>query len=148
MKYLLCELNDENYTQPEFIQYESKEEAFNEALNVCGHCFEEEIIEVEDYGNRVTARCDDRFFVTEIKEFEANPGDYILIWHHAYNGVGFNILAVGTYEQCKERRIQEIKRIFDEYDLSNADNDDFDIELDTCVDTGEEWEVFSIIEVK
>ena len=106
-------------------------------------------IDVADNRNRISANTDDgHFFVTEIKEFDENKGDHILVWHHAYNGVGFGILNVGTEEECIQKRREELKKIFDEYDLANGDNEDFDMENDNVVDTGEEWEVFSIVKIE
>lgn len=62
--------------------------------------------------------------------------------------VGWGSSSVGTYEECEKKRKDEIKKIFSEYDLSKADNEDFDIEIDNVVDTGEEWEIFSIIKIE
>ena len=47
-----------------------------------------------------------------------------------------------------QKRREELKKIFDGYDLSNGDNEDFDMENDNVVDTGEEWEVFSIVKIE
>ena len=138
--FLLCELDDENYTSPCFSQFNSFKKAFYKALVSCGNFKDDNMrIDVADNRNRISANTDDgHFFVTEIKEFDENKGDYILVWHHAYNGVGFGI----------KKRIQELKKIFDGYDLSNGDNEDFDMENDNVVDTGEEWEVFSIVKIE
>lgn len=147
--YLLCELDDSEYTQPTFSQFDNFENAFDEALLSCGYFTEHDIqIEIEKNRKRISAHTeDDNFYVTEIKEFDESKGTHILIWHHAYNGVGFEILCVGTEEECLQKRRKEIKKIFDERNLSNGDNEDFDIDNDNVVDTGEEWEVFSIIEI-
>lgn len=148
--FLLCELDDENYTSPCFSQFNSFKKAFDEALVSCGNFKDDNMrIEVADNRNRISANTDDgHFFVTEIMEFDENKGDYILVWHHAYNGVGFGILNVGTEEECIQKRREELKKIFDGYDLSNGDNEDFDMENDNVVDTGEEWEVFSIVKIE
>lgn len=147
--FLLCELDDENYTSPCFSQFNSFKKAFDEALVSCGNFKDDNMrIEVTDNRNRISANTDNNFFVTEIKEFDENKGDYILVWHHAYNGVGFGILCVGTEEECIQRRREEVKKIFDEYDLSKGDNEDFDMKNDGVIDTGEEWEVFSIVKIE
>lgn len=148
--FLLCELDDENYTSPCFSQFNSFKKAFYKALVSCGNFKDDNMrIDVADNRNRISANTDDgHFFVTEIKEFDENKGDYILVWHHAYNGVGFGILNVGTEEECIQKRIEELKKIFDGYDLSNGDNEDFDMENDNVVDTGVEWEVFSIVKIE
>lgn len=148
-KYLLCTLNDEEYTSPYFSIYDHHEQAYEEALLRCGFAWNSDMnITVEEDQMRISSHAGNSFFVTEIKGFDASAGEYMLVWHHAYNGVGFNILCVGTYEECEKKRKDEIKKIFSEYDLSKADNEGFDIEIDNVVDTGEEWEVFSIIKIE
>lgn len=148
-KYLLCALGDEEYTSPYFKIYDSHKQAYEEALLHCGYVWDTSMnIKIEDDRSRITAYADDSFYVTEIKKFDASVGNYLLVWHHAYNGVGFCIKCIGTYDECMKKRIEEIQTIFSEYDLSKADNRDFHIETDNVVDTGEEWEVFSIINIK
>ena len=122
--FLLCELDDENYTSPCFSQFNSFKKAFYKALVSCGNFKDDNMrIDVADNRNRISANTDDgHFFVTEIKEFDENKGDYILVWHHAYNGVGFGILNVGTEEECIQKRREELKKIFDGYDLSNGED--------------------------
>lgn len=151
MKYLLCELDDEHYTEPAFTIYESKKEAFTNAVASCMEIVEDNDfqMEVTEGQNRVAVDYGyESFYVTEIKEFDSEKGDYILVWHHAYNGVNFAVLFVGTYEECVEKRREEIKKIFDERDLSGGDNKGFDMENDDVVDTGDEWEMFNIISVE
>ena len=148
-KYLLCVLNDEEYTSPHFSIYDHHKQAYEEALLRCGFAWDADMnIKVEERQTRISAHAGNTFFVTEIKEFDASAGEYMLVWHHAYNGVGFHIECVGTYEECEKKRKEEIKKIFSEYDLSKADNEGFDIETDNVVDTGDEWEVFSIIKIE
>lgn len=110
--FLLCELDDENYTSPCFSQFNSFKNAFDEALVSCGNFKDDNMrIDVADNRNRISANTDDgHFFVTEIKEFDENKGDHILVWHHAYNGVGFGILNVGTEEECIQKRREELKK--------------------------------------
>lgn len=148
-RYLLCKLNDEDYAYPTFSQFENFDQAFEVALLSCGYFINGDMhIDIEENRKRISAHTENnRFIVTEIKEIDASTGDCVLVWHHAYNGVGFNILCIGTYEECEKKRKEEIQKIFSEYDLSKADNEDFDIETDNVVDTGEEWEVFSIIKI-
>ena len=151
MKYLLCELNAENYTMPEFSFFNTKEEAIKEALFVCANHFNghyDTDITVENNLSRICVDDEDDFYVTEILEFDETKGDHLLVWHHAYHGVDFGIRFQGTFWECDDERIKQIQRVFDEYDLSNADNEGFDIEEDNVVDTGEEWEMWSIVEIK
>lgn len=37
----------------------------------------------------------------EVLPYESK-GEYACIWYHAYEGVGFEVLFVGTYDKCEE----------------------------------------------
>ena len=149
-RYLLCALDDESYTEPKFYIYESREEAFKNAVEDCinaadGGDFQ---MKVENNQNRISVNFDyENFFVTEIKELDLDDGNYAIIWHHAYEGVGFEVMFQGTYDECIEKRKEFIKKAFEENDYSGGDNTDFDMENDTCIDTGIEWEVYSIVKL-
>lgn len=151
MKYLVCELNDENYTDPEFSSYNTQEEAFLATMRRLQDLFWEDdsVIEITHPNEkiRICWHRNDRFYVIEILPYDEEK-PYLLVRHHAYNGVDFEILSQKTsYGECIGERIRRIKKIFNEYDLSKADNEGFDLERDTCVDTGEEWEVFSVVDL-
>lgn len=151
MNYLICTLDDENYTEPTFHVCDTKKSAFIESMKMLEELFQEEDSKIEITNRGDVLRIDwshkNGFFVIEDLPFEESAGDCLLVWHHAY-GVNFKILAQGTYEECVKERIRIIKKIFAEEDLSSGDNEGFDMETDTCIDTGEEWEVFSIINIK
>ena len=147
-KYLLCALNDEEYTSPYFSIYDHHEQAYEEALLRCGFAWNSDMnITVEDDQMRISSHAGNSFFVTEIKGFDASAGEYMLVWHHAYNGVGFGIRFQGTYEECLAKRIELIKKSFDTFDYSDGDNEGFDPETDNVIDTGMEWEVYSIVDL-
>ena len=150
--FLICELNDEDYTEPAFRVCETKETAFEESMKRLDDLAKKEgsELKVSYHGNRtrIDWQLKDRFVVAENLPFNESFGDYLLVWHHAYNGVDFSILGQGTYEECLKKRITIIKRMFAENDFSSGDNEDFDFETDTCIDTGEEWEMFDIVNVK
>lgn len=149
-RYLLCALDDENYTEPEFYIYDSREGAFKDAVEDCinaadGGDFQ---MKVENNQNRISVNFDyEKFFVTEIKELDLDDGNYAIIRHHAYEGVGFEVLFQGTYDECVEKRKEFIKKAFEENDYSGGDNSDFDMENDACIDTGIEWEIYSIVKL-
>ena len=42
------------------------------------------------------------FYVHTIHEIEIKDGDYLCIYHHAYDGVGFYVEKIGTLEECKK----------------------------------------------
>ena len=149
--FLICELNDEDYTEPVFRVCETKEKAFEESMKRLDDLAKKEgsELKVSYHGNRtrIDWQLKDWFVVVENLPFNELFGDYLLVWHHAYNGVDFSILGQGTYEECVKKRIAIIKRMFAENDFSSGDNEDFDFETDTCIDTGEEWEMFDIVNV-
>jgi hypothetical protein len=98
-------------------------------------------IEIEDEGFRITARYEDSFYVTEIKQICPECGTHLLIWHHGYEGVDFEVRYQGTYEECERTMKKEIQELVDNYELI-----DEDICINT-IDTGNEWEVFDIVEI-
>ena len=145
--YILCKLNDTDYAYPIFSQFDNYEKAFDEALISCGYFLDQDMqIDIVENRKRISAQAEDNFFVTEIIEFDENKGSHILIWHHAYNEVGFDILYIGTQDECLQRKRQEIRKILD--DISDGNNEDLDVENCNVIDTGEEWEVFSVVEIE
>ena len=87
-RYLLCELDDEHYAEPEFYIYDSREGAFKDAVEDCinaadGGDFQ---MKVENNQNRISVNFDyEKFFVTEIKELDLDDGNYAIIRHHPAN---------------------------------------------------------------
>lgn len=106
--YLICELNDENYTEPVFCVCETKEKAFEESMKRLDDLAKKEgsELKVSYHGNRtrIDWQLKDRFVVVENLPFNESFGDYLLVWHHAYNGVDFSILGQGTYEECVKKK--------------------------------------------
>lgn len=140
--YLLCELDDEHYTQAYHSFYKSYEETFQAAIDACKEWNEDCEVEIEDEGRRITANYEDSFYVTEIKQICPECGTHLLVWHHGYEGVDFEIRYQGTHEECEREMKKEIQRIVDELELVDEDVND------NVIDTGNEWEVFDIVEIK
>lgn len=40
------------------------------------------------------------FYSNRILEIEVNNGDFLCIWHHAYQGIDIGVLRIGTEEDC------------------------------------------------
>lgn len=146
IKYLLCELDDENYTEPRFIVFESKKLAINKAIEICLDAASNNdlTLEIKDNQERISVNFGDCFCVTEIKKFDAGEWKYALVWHHAYNGVGFELEFVGTYEECKLKMKQSIRKRQSQIECDLEWENDFQ----ACVDTGLEWEIWSIIKIE
>ena len=140
--YLLCELNDEDYAYAEHSFYKTCEEAKYTAIKSCKDWEEDCDIELENEGFRITGNYGDSFYVTEIKQICPNNGTHLLVWHHGYEGVDFEIRHQGTYEECKREMKKEIKELVDNYELADEDI------CDNVIDTGNEWEVFDIVKIK
>lgn len=140
-RYLLCELNDENYTDAFFRIFNILSSATNTAIldcinEYCGNC------QVETNDLRIASSRGDSFYVAEIKEFEEHDGTHLLVWHHAYKGVGFEIRYQGTYEECKMEMEREMEMVLNEYHLPDEAK-----QFDNVIDTGNEWEVWDIVEI-
>lgn len=139
--YILCELNDENYTDAQFSFYRTYGEAKNAALNACKEWNEKCRIESREF-KIIGSASDSAFYVAEIKQLSPKVGTHLLIWHHGYDGVDFEIRFQGTYDECQKQRKREINYLMDKLDLAGEDI------CDNVVDTGDEWEVFDIVEIR
>lgn len=69
-------------------------------------------------------------------------GTHLLVWHHGYQGVNFEVRHQGTYEDCKKAMEKEVQKLKDDLGLHDKDIND------NVIDTGDEWEVFDIIKIK
>ena len=139
--YLLCELNDENYAYATYLFYKTFEEAEQAAIKACKDWEDDCDIEVENDGFRVTGNYDESFFVTEIKQIATTQGSHLLVWHHGYEGVNFEVRFQGTYDECVAIRDVEIKETVNKLELLDEDVNE------NVVDTGNEWEVWDIVKI-
>lgn len=141
-KYLLCELNDENYTDASYTFHKTYEEAKIEAIVDCVDQFEGNCeVETDNEGFRISSTQGDNFFVTEIKQIATTQGTHLLIWHHGYEGVDFEVRFQGTYDECKAKMKEDMDNIIEEYEC---------LPEDVChnvIDTGNEWEVWDIVKI-
>ena len=154
LRYLLCELNDENYTEPTFTVFDSHESTFKQAVERCtgvAYYYKSDFkLECNDKNrlsiifNENPYDADNNFYVTEIKEYNAKGGDYILVWHHAYNGVEFDIDYIGSYEACRQKMIDSVRKREMEIDCEL----DYQDNWQSCIDTGDEWEVWTIVKLE
>lgn len=144
-KYLVCGLDSDNYTSPDLELFDDIFDAKNRAKELC--LWAEAEIEQDLAHHRYSA--DDgygNFYVAEIKRIDTDKGSYVLVWHHAYDGVDFKILHQGTYEECKQKQINDMKEVANWNDFEMF-NEDFDFENDDVIDTGNEWEMWNIVKV-
>ena len=135
--------------------FDSHELAFKQAVERCtgvAYYYESDFeLECKDNLNRISITFnknpygeDNNFYTTEIKEYDSAKGNYVLVWHHAYNGVGFDVELVGTYEECKQKMIDSVHKREMEIDCEL----DFQDNWQSCIDTGDEWEVWTIVKLE
>lgn len=156
-KYLVCSLNDENYTQADYDFYdtldEAKEQCVQNVVECCEVTKEEAISHMEftkslnkdhetwnyDYSEGGS------FFVNDIFEVDVNENDYLCVWHHAYGGVDFVVLKIGTEKECFDFMDNDSKETLNQDNIFDVD---FANDSQIVIDTGEEWEVWDIIQYK
>lgn len=81
-------------------------------------------------------RCD------RYEQIAMTQGTHLFVWHHGYDGVDFEVRFQGTYEECKAKMEEEMKEVRN--NLVYSDEDMFE----NAVDTGNEWEVWDIVEIE
>lgn len=157
--YLLCTLDSEHYREPYFyffeaafaahkwvidnlvsITEESREEVISELeyKNVDGS--DDQIMRIDySYG-------DGEFYVNTIHEIEIKDGDYLCIYHHAYEGVGFYVEKIGTLEECKNHMLDSAAKMANDFNIDITDDDVFEVNsFDSCVDDDYQWHMNNII---
>ena len=89
------------------------------------------------------------FYCNRILETEVNDGDFLCIWHHAYQGIDIGILNIGTEEDCvalAQKTSQEDYESCEDainYEISEYE-DRWCISFDDLV----EWRVWSVIQFR
>lgn len=163
-KYLVCSLNDENYTQADYdfcnTLDEAKEQCIQNVVECCEVTKEEAISHMEFNVNGITEnefekyiewrwrydyKDEDIFFVNQIIEIDVDENDYLCIWHHAYNGVDFIVLEIGTEEKCEIIMNANVAKTLDDNKYADVD---FANDSQIVIDTSEEWEVWDIVKYK
>ena len=122
--YLLCTLDSEHYREPYFYFFEAAFAAhkwvIDNLVSITEESREEVISELEyknvDGSDDQIMRIDysfgdGEFYVYTIHEIEIEDGDYLCIYHHAYEGVGFYVEKIGTLEECKNHMLDSAAKI-------------------------------------
>ena len=155
--FLVCSLNDENYTQADYDFCNTFEEAKEKCIENVAEYYE---ISKEKVISRMEFRYDEEsntyyysyqdddengnsFFVNQIIEIDVDKEDYLCIWHHAYDGVDFKVVKTSSDKECSDVMYEESDKVFKEcgteISIGNAQ---------VVVDTTEEWEVWDIVKVQ
>lgn len=145
--YIATMLDDENYAYPAYQLCESIEDGFEVFKN--DFCDNETRYEIK--GNRCDAMwytgglwSYEAFAVCEV--FELNDKPYVLIWHHAYNGVDFSVRQFDTFEEANAVMRAEADDIYiDEAKIEPEDNEVTPEDWSAIVDNGYEWNCWDIL---
>lgn len=160
--YLVCTLDSEHYREPYFYFFETAFEAHKWVIDSLINETEESLEEVTsnlDYKNvdgsddqimRIDySYGDGEFYVNTIHEIEIKDGDYLCIYHHAYEGVGFYVEKIGTLEECKNHMLDSTAKMANDYDIDITNDDIFEVNsFDSCVDDDIQWHMCDIIQFK
>lgn len=161
--FLLCSLNDENYRRPCFEFFKSLSEAHQSVIDYIANDIKDDkygadreikyVMDISFPKNR-RMRIDysygnEHFLVFEVFEIQVSDGDFLCIFHHAYDGVGFCIEKIGTFEECRNQMLDSAAQTANDFDIDITDDDVFEVnEGDSCVDTGEEWHMCDVVQFK
>lgn len=160
--YLVCVLDDEHYRNPDFYFFKTAFEAHKWVIDSLINETEgsmEEVTSNLDYRNvdgsddqimRIDySYGDGEFYVNTIHEIEIKDGDYLCIYHHAYEGVGFYVEKIGTLEECKNHMLDSTAKMANDYDIDITNDDIFEVNsFDSCVDDDIQWHMCDIIQFK
>lgn len=159
--YLVCSLNDKDYMDPEFEFFKYFEDAhrcIKETIaesTMNNDISDKEVEYIIPLGNCITRveytfydyDDNEHFIVFEVFEIEISDGDCLCMFHHAYDGVGFCVEKIGTFEECRNQMLDSAAQTANDFNIDITDEDVFEInEGDSCVDTGEEWHMCDIIQ--
>lgn len=159
---LVCVLDDEHYRDPDFYFFKTAFEAHKWVIDSLINETEgsmEEVTSNLDYRNvdgsddqimRIDySYGDGEFYVNTIHEIEIKDGDYLCIYHHAYEGVGFYVEKIGTLEECKNHMLDSTAKMANDYDIDITNDDIFEVNsFDSCVDDDIQWHMCDIIQFK
>lgn len=156
--YLLCCLDDENYTSAQYFTFSSMTEAKEFCYQFAKENYSDEDLQFKEssfyhedghkavridyiYGNSFEVNY---IFPIHMK----NNGTSFCIWHHAYDGVRFEIRKSGSYEECHRfakdvsQRTYEMLSEIAPNKVNRHEEDD-----QWILDDGTEWEVWDIITI-
>lgn len=161
--FLLCSLNDEDYRRPCFEFFKSLSEAHQSVIDYIANDIKDDkygadreikyVMDISFPKNR-RMRIDysygnEHFLIFEVFEIQVSDGDFLCIFHHAYDGVGFCIEKIGTFEECRNQMLDSAAQTANDFDIDITNDDVFEVnEGDSCVDTGEEWHMCNVVQFK
>ena len=156
--YLLCCLDDENYTSAQYFTFSSMTEAKEFCYQFAKENYPDEDLQFKEnsfyhedghkavridyiYGNSFEVNY---IFPIHTKKYKMS----FCVWHHAYDGVRFEIRKSGTHEECSSFTKDDFQETY--LKLSEVSPDEvkqYEEDDQWILDDGLEWEVWDIITI-
>ena len=160
--YLVCILDSDNYREPTFLFFKNISDAHEHIKNLIisemknsklwSTKTEINYVDNSDGSDDQILRIDYSFgdgvfYVHTVHEIEVEDQDYICVYHHAYNGVGFYIEKIGSLEECQQQMKTSAINSATDFGVDMKNDGFFEVNnRDSCVDVGEEWHMCDIVQ--
>ena len=156
--YLLCCLDDENYASAQYFTFSSMTEAKEFCYQFAEENYPDEDLQFEESsfyhknghkGAKISCTYGTSFDINYIFPIHMKKDKMsFCVWHHAYNGVRFEIRKSGTYEECSSFTKDDFQETY--LKLSEVSPDEvkqYEEDDQWILDDGLEWEVWDIITI-
>lgn len=156
--YLLCCLDDENYASAQYFTFSSMTEAKEFCYQFAEENYPDEDLQFEESsfyhknghkGAKISCAYGTSFDINYIFPIHTKKDKMsFCVWHHAYDGVRFEIRKSGTHEECSSFTKDDFQETY--LKLSEVSPDEvkqYEEDDQWILDDGLEWEVWDIITI-
>lgn len=156
--YLLCCLDDENYASAQYFTFSSMTEAKEFCYQFAEENYPDEALQFEESsfyhknghkGAKISCAYGTSFDINYIFPIHMKKDKMsFCVWHHAYDGVRFEIRKSGTHEECSSFTKDDFQETY--LKLSEVSPDEvkqYEEDDQWILDDGLEWEVWDIITI-
>lgn len=156
--YLLCCLDDENYASAQYFTFSSMTEAKEFCYQFAEENYPDEDLQFEESsfyhknghkGAKISCAYGTSFDINYIFPIHMKKDKMsFCVWHHAYDGVRFEIRKSGTHEECSSFTKDDFQETY--LKLSEVSPDEvkqYEEDDQWILDDGLEWEVWDIITI-
>lgn len=156
--YLLCCLDDENYASAQYFTFSSMTEAKEFCYQFAEENYPDEDLQFEESsfyhknghkGVKISCAYGTSFDINYIFPIHMKKDKMsFCVWHHAYDGVRFEIRKSGTHEECSSFTKDDFQETY--LKLSEVSPDEvkqYEEGDQWILDDGLEWEVWDIITI-
>lgn len=156
--YLLCCLDDENYASAQYFTFSSMTEAKEFCYQFAEENYPDEALQFEESsfyhknghkGAKISCAYGTSFDINYIFPIHMKKDKMsFCVWHHAYDGVRFEIRKSGTHEECSSFTKDDFQETY--LKLSEVSLDEvkqYEEDDQWILDDGLEWEVWDIITI-